>query len=196
MKFLIISDLHGNIEILDKLDKEFEAADAVLFAGDFARFGKIETAKPALEALCKKHEVIFSVIGNCDSPDFINEIEAKDISIQNSISSWNGLTLAGCGGGTKFKGDTPNERTEEEIIADLHLISDMGNQIWNNLVLIMHNPPKNTACDCVGNDIHVGSEVLRSFIETYSPSLVVTGHIHEGIAIDKIQTANGSVVFV
>ena len=35
MKFLVLSDIHGNEEKLEKLNAEFEAADAVLFAGDF-----------------------------------------------------------------------------------------------------------------------------------------------------------------
>ncbi|MCQ2573092.1 MAG: metallophosphatase family protein, partial [Treponema sp.] len=43
MKLLLISDIHGNAEILDKLDEEFKACDAVLFAGDFAEAFKNET---------------------------------------------------------------------------------------------------------------------------------------------------------
>ena len=35
MKFLVITDIHGNVESLDKLDDEFKNCDAVLFAGDF-----------------------------------------------------------------------------------------------------------------------------------------------------------------
>ena len=35
MKLLIISDGHGNVEMLDKLDAEFKSCDAVLFGGDF-----------------------------------------------------------------------------------------------------------------------------------------------------------------
>ena len=54
MKFLVISDLHGNIDVLEKLDFEFNNVDGVLFAGDFAECFNIPTGKPALEALCKK----------------------------------------------------------------------------------------------------------------------------------------------
>ena len=85
MKFLVISDLHGNISALEKLDGEFKAVDAVLFSGDFAVFKHSETGLPALEALCKKHDVIFSVIGNCDEPDFLREIEKKDIGVEGAL---------------------------------------------------------------------------------------------------------------
>ena len=33
MKLLVISDLHANNSVLDKLDAEFKACDAVIFGG-------------------------------------------------------------------------------------------------------------------------------------------------------------------
>ena len=57
---------------------------------------------------------------------------------------------------------------------------------WNNLIAIMHNPPKDTACDTVTGGAHVGSPLLRKFIEDYKPLAVVTGHIHESVGVDKI----------
>jgi Icc-related predicted phosphoesterase len=196
MKFLVISDLHGNVSVLDKLDDEFKAADAVLFAGDFAEFKKPETGKPALEALCRKHETIFSVIGNCDEPDFIDEIEDADISVEDTLVFHDGLAFAGSGGGTKFTGTTPNERTEEDIISDLAIVENSKegadeNGRWNNLILIIHNPPKDTKCDEVNPTLHAGSAMVRKFIEDKAPLAVITGHIHEGVSIDKI---NNTVV--
>jgi uncharacterized protein len=196
MTFLVISDLHGNIPVLDKLDSEFKASDAVLFAGDFAEFGHTETGKPALEALCKKHETIFSVIGNCDEPDFLEEIEKQDISVENTLVYHDGLCFAGSGGGSKFTGTTPNERTDEELLSDLDIVENTeegggGNGSWNNLILIMHNPPKDTKCDAVNPTVHVGSPLLRKFIEDKAPLAVITGHIHESAAVDKI---NNTVV--
>nr|MCR5606608.1 metallophosphoesterase family protein [Treponema sp.] len=62
MRFLVVSDIHGNLENMEKLSEEFKNADAVLFAGDFAEFGKPETGLPVLEKLCKKHDQVFAVI--------------------------------------------------------------------------------------------------------------------------------------
>ncbi len=195
MKFLVISDLHGNIPMLDKLDGEFKSADAVLFAGDFAEFNHPETGTPSLEALCKKHETIFSVIGNCDEPDFLEEIEKKDISVEDTLVYHDGLYFAGSGGGSEFKGTTPNERTDEELLSDFNIVENTkeggGDGRWNNLILIMHNPPKDTKCDAVSPTVHVGSPLLRRFIEEKAPLAVVTGHIHEAVAIDTI---GGTVV--
>lgn len=185
MKFLVLSDIHGNIENLEKLSGEFKKADAVLFAGDFAKFGETETGAPTLEKLCSLHDSIFAVIGNCDEPGFIGEIEAKDISVQKSLVQFEGLCIAGSGGGSKFTGTTPNEREDEELASDFKIVADQGEAEWNNLIAIMHNPPKDTDCDKIESGVHVGSPALRSFIDTYKPLAVITGHIHESAAVCK-----------
>ena len=186
MKFLVISDLHGNLEVLDKMDEIFKQADGVIFAGDFAKFGNEETGLPALEKLCPRHDTIFSVIGNCDNPSFIEEIEKRDISVEKQLVMYEGLAFAGSGGGSKFTGITPNEKSEEELMADFKIITEQGEQEWNNLIAVSHNPPKNTDCDRISGGIHVGSGLFTQFIEQYKPLAVVTGHIHESAGICKV----------
>ena len=191
MKFLVLSDLHANNSVLDKLDKEFEKADAVLFAGDFAECFKPETGKASLEALATKHENIFAVLGNCDNPDFIEQMEERDVSVEKSLTYFDGLSICGSGGGTIFTGKTENERTEEDILSDynivLNTIAETNDQsLWKSLILISHNPPKDTLCDKVNETLHAGSQLFTDFIKEHQPLLVVTGHIHEGRAIDKI----------
>ena len=185
MKFLILSDIHGNLDNLDKLDSLFKEADAVLFGGDFAEFEHEETGKPVLDKLLKKHENIFAVIGNCDNPEFLPEVEAKGISVQKALVNFEGLFITGSGGGSKFTGETANERTDEELYSDLSLITQEAPSEWNNLIAIMHNPPKDTECDKVAPEVHVGSALLKKFIDDYKPLAVITGHIHESAAVCK-----------
>ena len=192
MKFLVLSDIHGSVENIEKLDAEFKAADAVIFGGDFAKFGSPETGKPVLDKLLEKHETIFSVIGNCDEPDFLEKIESSDISVEGSVSFYNGLAFVGAGGGTKFSGDTPFERSEDEILEDFSIvknITELSAEGGVPLIAIMHNPPKDTKCDMIPNGMHVGSEKLRAVIEDFKPLLVVTGHIHESAGIDSVGTS-------
>lgn len=188
MKFLVISDLHGNLEVLDKMNEIFKQADGVIFAGDFAKFGSEETGLPALEKLCSKHDTIFSVIGNCDNPSFIEETEKRDISVEKQLVMYEGLAFAGSGGGSKFTGTTPNEKSEEELMEDFKIITEQGEQEWSNLIAVSHNPPKNTDCDKISGGIHVGSQLFTQFIEQYKPLAVVTGHIHESTGICKVGT--------
>ena len=192
MNILVLSDMHGDTAYIEQLAEQFARADIVLFGGDFAKFEHAETGKPALETLLKKHEYVYSVIGNCDEPDFLDTIEAEDCSVQGSLVFHDGIVLAGSGGGSKFTGTTPYERSEEELVSDLDIVLNSAaegadeNGHWSNLVLIMHNPPKDTKCDTIEGGIHVGSQALRDFIVKTEPFLVVTGHIHESAGIDKI----------
>ena len=227
VKFLLLSDIHGNVEALAKLKSVAKDYDAVLCAGDFAEFGKPETGKPALEALLDLHDTVYSVIGNCDQPEFLAELEAADISVQKALVMHEGLAISGSGGGSRFTGTTPYERDDGELAGDFSLVtggecyesgetcaeagdayesgdsaadstgayesgdsaaepSDTSVTPWNNLIAIMHNPPKDCACDEVQGGVHVGSAALRRFVEEYQPLAVLTGHIHESVAVDKI----------
>lgn len=214
MKLLIISDGHGNVERLDQIAPVAQAADAVLYGGDFAECFRTETGRPFLERLVKLNDRTFAVSGNCDEPEFRETLEEYDISIEGSLSYFGGLMLAGSGGGSKFTGKTPNERDDEELVGDLRLVMERSSgdgietvaedgtgsasgaagaagkggedSTWDNLVVIMHNPPKDTACDLVAPGVHVGSTLLREFIETCRPLLVVCGHIHESAGIERL----------
>lgn len=193
MKILLLSDLHGNIPMLARLKTVIDASDVVLFAGDFARFGDVSTGLPALEALQKEREDALCVIGNCDEASFKNEVEKRDMSCEAQVVWRDGLIFCGSGGGGHFNGSTPNERDDEDMMRDFDALLD--NSDWSSTILISHNPPKNTKCDAVpqlaepldnSGYIHVGSLLLRTFIEEKNPLAVLTGHIHEGVAIDKI----------
>lgn len=184
MKLLLLSDLHGNVAAIDALKSEMELCDAVLFAGDFARFGDVSTGLPALKALQQARLDALCVIGNCDEPSFKSEVEKCDMSCEASLVYRDGLIYAGSGGGGHFNGSTPNERDDEDMLHDLDVLLDNDNQ--NSTIIISHNPPKDTKCDAVTETVHAGSSCLRAFIEEHKPLAVLTGHIHEGCAVDKI----------
>ena len=195
MKFLVISDMHGNVENLDRLDDVFKTVDGVLCAGDYAEFNKLETAKPVLEKLVSKHESIFSVIGNCDDPEFIGEVENQDASVHKTLVFHEGFAIAGSSGGSVFTNTTPNEREEADLLTDFQIVENSTescadeNGKWSNLILISHNPPKTEKCDSPCEGVHAGSQMLTDFIKEKAPVLVVTGHIHEGAAIEKIDNS-------
>ena len=183
MKLLLLSDIHGNADLLDKLDDEFKTSDAVLFAGDFAECFKTETAKPVLDKLSKKHDNILAVLGNCDDPEFSDSLDEKDMNCECALVFYEGLAFCGSGGGSVFTGKTPNERAEEDLVSDFEICKA---EKLDNLILISHNPPKNTTCDAVNADLHAGSQLLSDLISELKPLAVLTGHIHEGRSIDKI----------
>lgn len=194
MYLLILSDIHGDFSKAEKLNDEFKKADIVLFAGDFSKLFKTETGIPILKELMEKNENLFSVLGNCDAPEMLKELEKKDVSVQGDLIFKDGLFFAGAGGALKFTGDTANERDEDDLMSDLQIVRDRFAEYqdsetsgkWNNLVLIVHQPPKDTKLDKITAGIHVGSAALTEFIKEYQPLLLVSGHIHESAAIDTL----------
>lgn len=191
MKLLILSDLHANNEMTDKMQPLFDKADAVLFGGDFAECFKSETGEEALKKFCSKHDTIFAVLGNCDNEDFMQDLEEQDICVEKTLVYFEGLAIAGSGGGTKFTGKTEFERTEEEILSDYEIVENSVEQtgdasLWKNLILISHNPPKGEICDKVNETLHAGSQMFTDYILKNQPLAVICGHIHEGCGYEKI----------
>ena len=191
MKLLVISDLHAHNDVLDKMDDIFSKADAVLFAGDFAECFKPETGEEALEKLCSKHDTIFAVLGNCDNEVFMQDLEDKDICVEKALIFHEGLAISGSGGGTIFTGKTEFERTEEECLGDFDILVNSveqggDNSLWQNTILISHNPPKGKTVDAVNAALHAGSQMFTDFILEHKPLAVICGHIHEGVGSEKI----------
>ncbi|MBQ4497429.1 MAG: metallophosphoesterase family protein [Spirochaetaceae bacterium] len=222
MHFLVLSDAHADTKYIEKLDDEFKKADAVIFAGDFTNYDEPEKAMPVLKLLEEKSPALYSVLGNCDKPSFLEELEKRDISVQGTMVFRDGLAFAGSGGASKFTGVTPNERTEEELQSDFDMVAEHSAEYeeypfdesdgedaaakaetaeaenagakqtadasleWNSLIVISHNPPKDTKVDMISNGMHVGSALYREFLETYQPLLSVSGHVHEAVGIDTV----------
>ena len=191
MKLLVLSDLHAVNSQLEKLESQFKEADAVLFAGDFAECFKPETGREALDKLCKKHDTIFAVLGNCDNEDFLSDLDDQDVNVEKSLVFHEGLAIAGAGGGSKFTGKTEFERTEEDILSDFDIVNNSVEQsgdssLWKNLILICHNPPKAQVVDAVNAELHAGSQLFTDYITEKQPLAVICGHIHEGVGIEKI----------
>ena len=85
MKFLVLTDIHGNTEALDKLDSEFAKADAVLFAGDFCECFKTETGKPVLDALIKNTMKFMPFLVTAMNRNLLNSLKMPE-SMQNACS--------------------------------------------------------------------------------------------------------------
>ncbi len=68
------------------------------------------------------------------------------------------------------------EKTEDEIYHDL---KKLARGFGENVILSTHSPPYMTDLDMLHNDEHVGSTAVRKFIEQYTPSISLHGHIHD-----------------
>ena len=119
----------------------------------------------------------------------MQKIESLDMSVEKSLAYFEGLAIAGSGGGSKFTGETPNERDEEDLQSDFDVIKNSGLREegqWSNLIIVSHNPPKAQTVDSPAAGVHAGSQIFADFIEQTKPLAVLCGHIHEGRGVEKI----------
>ena len=68
MKLLLISDIHGKIENLEKLEGEIKSAAAVLFAGDFTKFNDYDTTEPCVQKMRELCRTFFASWETATSP--------------------------------------------------------------------------------------------------------------------------------
>lgn len=188
IRIFIFSDGHGKLENLAAVRDIIEGTDLVLFAGDFTKFNKPDTGEPYFQLLADCKKPMFSVLGNCDYPELLQLTKQNKCSVDGCVKNFGDLFITGSGGGSKFTGTTPYERTDEELRSDLAAAEkklQAGEIKANRLIVMTHNPPFDTKLDKVPM-AHVGSKLLRSFTETYEPLLHISGHIHESVGVDKI----------
>jgi Icc-related predicted phosphoesterase len=186
MTIIAISDIHGNIENIDKLSSELEDTDLLLLVGDITHFGTEKDVHNIIHKIKGHTKDILAVPGNCDYPQ-VNEYLMKagiGLHAQNIIK--NGIAFIGIGGSLPCPCKTPNEFNEEEFNILLNR-AETGIPGETSKILFTHQPPYNTKNDRIANGNHVGSASIRAYIENNKPLICFTGHIHEGIGVDFIE---------
>ncbi len=185
MIIVALTDIHGQTGNISKIADVLETADVVLLTGDITHFGYEKEAKKVLREILAFNNTVFAVSGNCDNPGVTKFLYEQNRNVQNEIKQFNGYSFSGLGGSLPCPGRTPTEYTEEEF--GLFVASLIKKNIPESQnILLSHQPPFNTVNDEVEAGIHVGSKIIREFIERLQPLVVFTGHIHEGVGIDKI----------
>jgi Icc-related predicted phosphoesterase len=188
MIIVALTDIHGQTGNIGKIAEVLETADVVLLTGDITHFGHDKEAKAVFRKIIPFNDRILAVSGNCDNAGVSRFLSEQNCNIQNEMIQFNGYSFYGLGGSLPCPGKTPAEYTEEEY--GLFVSSMVKRYIPESQdILLSHQPPFNTVNDEVEPGIHVGSRVIREFIEWLQPVVVFTGHIHEGIGIDKIGKA-------
>lgn len=157
--------------------------------GDLTNFGGPEDLQAILDELkANTSATIMAVPGNCDTQEVFLELEREGMNLHRSGNVIaGGLAIMAVGGSNITPFGTPIEFEEHDIAQFLEdgfeAVRETG-----SIILFSHFPPKDTVADKIKSGAHVGSDVLREFIEGHPDvRLVVCGHIHEGIGEDKIK---------
>ena len=186
-RWVAIGDMHD--DSMDTLDAipEISGADGLIITGDLTNIGGAREAARVLGAARARIPVAAAQIGNMDKPEVAELLSAEGINIHAAARLLApGLAVIGVGGSTPTPFGTPSEFSEAEYAAWLESCRIEAEKLADQVLLVSHNPPKNTKCDVIGGGVHVGSEAVRAFIEKYQPPLCLCGHIHEARATDAI----------
>ena len=179
------SDIHGQTAAVDRLGNILQKADVVVLAGDITNFGNHRHARRVVESVRRHAGCVLGVPGNCDYPGVAACLDQEGINLHAKSRVIGGIGFAGLGGSLFTPFHTPNEHSETDV---RRFLSGAAAGLPENLpfMLVSHQPPINTKCDRIRSGKHVGSRVLREFIEMRQPMVCITGHIHESVATDRI----------
>ena len=184
MVIIALADIHGRVDYLPAISDSLSQANLVLIAGDLTHFGDMNEAQRILLALREHNTQILAVPGNCDRPDVDDYLRAENVNLSFNCINVDGIEFVGMGGSLPCPGNTPNEMSEDEFGICLSKL-EAEISISPLVVLVTHQPPKNTIVDVVGNR-HTGSSTIAEFIARNNPLLAISGHIHEATGIDHI----------
>ncbi len=180
-----IGDIHDDVKALGRIPGFSEAAGIVI-SGDLTVRGGAASARRIVEAARGRNPVVMAQIGNMDMADVDGYLTAEGVNLHATGRVVpEGVGFFGCGWSTPTPFGTPSEAGEERIAAWLEA-AHAAVAHCPRLVMVCHTPPLDTAADVVGAGVHVGSRVVREFIERVQPDVCLTGHIHEARSVDAI----------
>lgn len=183
--WVAVGDIHddaGNFANIPELAK----AAGIIVSGDLTITGGIKQAEKVLDVIKAAGVPVFAQIGNMDRPevnDWLNEVGINLHGQSHELTP--DTVIFGIGGSTFTPFGTPSEFPESAFASWLDDLWPRVRQ-YPNKILVSHNPPRDTLCDDIGNNVHVGSTAVREFIEENQPNICVCGHIHEARAVDNI----------
>ncbi len=183
--WIALGDIHDDISGLAHIP-EMGEANALIITGDMTNFGGVVEVKQIITAMQKYNKRIFAQIGNMDKMEATEWLKENKYNLHTEVHEIApDLAMLGVGASTITPFATPSEFPESTFEAWLDECWQQA-KAWKNTLLISHNPPKDTLCDDIGGNVHVGSSAVREFIEKNQPNICICGHIHEAKCEDKI----------
>jgi hypothetical protein len=190
MEIIVIGDIHNDVENIIALSDKIALLnfDVIVCPGDFTDvpprgFSREDIAMLIIQELKSFKKPLVAVPGNFDK-EVIKILDEEDSNIHGKGKIIGDVGFYGYGG-AKTPFNTPLEPNNEELQSGLE---GGYNEIKKAKykVQVTHTPPARTKLDLLYTGAHVGSEVVRKFIETKQPHVAVSAHIHEARGVDEL----------
>ncbi len=168
MRIYAAADIHGKqyrLNLMLSHIKEHQP-DIVIIPGDITQFGPGSLATTLLNEIPVE---TYAVRGNCDTPEVNNGInESKATNLSLTRITVHQKPLVGC----EPAGDVGNP------YLDTSTLQFLAEHVDSETILVSHLPPYGIQ-DTIYKGNHGGNKELTHLITTYTPAVLLCGHIHE-----------------
>lgn len=178
MKFLVITDLHQNTDMIPRFNELIgeKGAEFVLFLGDVTDFG---TGEQAADIISRIDSKVYAIPGNCDPLDLPEKIRDVAVDMHGNAADIGGYRLVGLGGSNITIFHTAFELEEDALYDGLR------RNACNGMILMTHAPSFGIL-DEIPFGANVGSPAIKRIVDEFHPILALSGHIHEAIGCKVI----------
>jgi Icc-related predicted phosphoesterase len=185
MRVLAFSDLHGSVEIVERVLALERSFDLVILAGDITTVGTPSEVEKAIRRVEAFGKPVLAVAGNMDPLALERKLVQLGVSIDSRGVVMGEAGFFGVSAAPVSPMHTPNELSEREIM-------DRAEAGWRGVaaarwkIFVPHASPRDTLLDLTHGGKHVGSTAVREFIRRRKPDATICGHIHEARGIDQV----------
>jgi Icc-related predicted phosphoesterase len=185
MRVLAFSDLHGSIDIVERVLALERGFDAVVLAGDITTAGTPSELEKTIERVAAFRKPVLAVAGNMDPLPLERRLQQLGVSIDSRGATIGEAGFFGVSGAPATPMQTPNELSEREIMTRAEAgWKCVAAARWK--IFVPHAAPKDTALDLLPSGKHAGSLAIRDFIRRRQPDATICGHIHEARGVDTV----------
>jgi uncharacterized protein len=185
MKIAYVVDVHDRFGSVPTAMAQIGAIDVLIVGGDITTGGGPDDAERAIEGWRALAPRLLALAGNMDSAAIDARLVEVGVSLDARGFEFGDVGVFGASGAPLSPLRTPYELSDGELERRIErgfaAVQDCRVRIF-----CPHAPPARTACDRLRSGEHVGSEVIRAFVERTQPGLVLCGHIHESRGLDEI----------
>ena len=185
MRLGYVVDVHGHVESVPRALEEMGAIDLLVIGGDLTTGGSPDDAERAIEAWTPLVPSLLAVAGNMDSAAIDTRLDELVVALDGRGASFGDVGVCGVSASPISPLRTPYELADDELERRIEraFAGVAGSRVT---VFCPHAPPLGTSCDRLASGEHVGSAVIRTFVERAQPDVVLCGHIHEARSEDTI----------
>lgn len=185
MKIAYLVDVHDSFDAVPSAMAKLGAVDLLLIGGDITTNGTPDEAARVVEDWQSLAPRLLALAGNMDSPAIDARLAELGVALDSRGFTFGDVGVFGVSAAPRSPLHTPYELSDDELT---RRIEDGFRAVKDCRVKIFcpHAPPSDTACDRLPSGEHVGSPVIRAFIERAQPDLTLCGHIHEARGTDEI----------